>query len=159
LKTPELAKPAKQQVVPQAVPQAPAAALERLELQEAQSTRDSEAEPTSPRATTRLAAATRSHKELLAAVPAVQELSETELTKILQYVTVREYKDKEVIIEEGDASKDMFIMQSGDAVCTKEGVNDGEWPCSCIYFVQMWSGLVMMGGSPWILNGPLHFVR
>ena len=59
-------------------------------------------------------------------MPAVQELSETELTKILQYVTVREFKDKEVIIEEGDASKDMFIMQSGDAVCTKEGVNDGD---------------------------------
>ena len=126
---------AKQQAVPQAVPQAPAAALERLEPQEAQSTRDSEAEPTSPRATTRLAAAARSHKELLAAVPAVQELSETELTKILQYVTVREFKDKEVIIEEGSAGKDMFIIQSGDAVCTKEGVNHGDWPYSCIDFV------------------------
>ena len=81
-------------------------------------------------------------------MPAVQELSETELTKILQYVTVREFKDKEVIIEEGDAGKDMFIMQSGDAVCTKEGVNDGEWPCTFIDFVQMWSDLVIMGGSP-----------
>ena len=56
----------------------------------------------------------------------MQELSESELNEILQSITVREYKDKEVIIQQGDASKDMFIIQSGDAVCTKEAVNNGD---------------------------------
>ena len=99
----------------------------------------SEAGFTSPRATTEVEPAAivikSSHKELLAGVPALQKLSENELTSILQYVTVREFKDKEVIIGEGDAGEDMFFMQSGDAVCTKEGVNDGDWPYSCIDFV------------------------
>ena len=127
-KTSEHAKPAKQQ-----------AALEHLEPQEARFSRDSEAGSTSPRATAELAAIVikSSHKELLAGVPALQELSENELNEILQHVTVREYKDKEVIIEEGSAGKDMFIIQSGDAVCTKEGVNDGDWPYSFIDFVYM----------------------
>ena len=131
-KTPEYAKPAKQQA-------APAAALEHLEPQEARFSRDSEAGSTSPRATTELAAIVikSGHKELLAGVPALQELSENELTEILQHVTVREYKDKEVIIEEGSAGKDMFIIQSGDAVSTKGGVNDGDRPYSFIDFVYM----------------------
>jgi CRP-like cAMP-binding protein len=66
-----------------------------------------------------------SHRDLLAGVPALQVLSETELVEILRHVTVREYEDDEVIIQEGDEGKDMFIIQTGDAVCTKEGVNDG----------------------------------
>ena len=106
-----------------------AAALECLEPQEAhvRFSRDPEAGSTSPQATTDLVTVVKSsHKELLAGVPALQELSESELNEILQSITVREYKDKEVIIQQGDASKDMFIIQSGDAVCTKEGVNNGD---------------------------------
>jgi hypothetical protein len=133
-KTSEHAKPAKQQAALEH--------LEHLEPQEARFSRDSEAGSTSPRATAELAAIViksshKLHKELLAGVPALQELSENELTEILQHVTVREYKDKEVIIEEGSAGKDMFIIQSGDAVCTKEGVNDGDRPYSFIDFVYM----------------------
>jgi len=109
----------------------PAAALECLEPQEAhvRFSRDPEAGSTSvtPQATTDLVTVVKSsHKELLAGVPALQELSESELNEILQSITVREYKDKEVIIQQGDASKDMFIIQSGDAVCTKEAVNNGD---------------------------------
>ena len=130
-KTPEHAKPAKQQAALEH--------LEHLEPQEARFSRDSEAGSTSPRATAELAAIVikSSHKELLAGVPALQELSENELNEILQHVTVREYKDKEVIIEEGSAGNDMFIIQSGDAVCTKGGVNDGDRPYSFIDFVYM----------------------
>jgi signal-transduction protein with cAMP-binding, CBS, and nucleotidyltransferase domain len=68
-----------------------------------------------------------SDRELLTAVPALEALSHRELNQILKHVKVRECKDKEIIIEEGDEGKDMFIIKTGNAVCTKAGLNGGDW--------------------------------
>ena len=66
------------------------------------------------------------YKSLLAKVPALNALKESELNQILEHVEIRTFQDGEAIVAEGENGVDMFIIESGEAICTKVGINDGK---------------------------------
>jgi CRP-like cAMP-binding protein len=48
------------------------------------------------------------------------------MAAIAQMLEVGRFKAGEAIIVEGTQGQEMYIVETGTAVCTKEGVNDGE---------------------------------
>ena len=66
-----------------------------------------------------------STRSLVLGVPALQALQPDEVDRIIKLVEVVTFDDGDIIVEEGADGVDMFIIQTGKAVCTKIGVNDG----------------------------------
>jgi hypothetical protein len=54
-------------------------------------------------------------REVLAGMPLFRGLTERELLRVMQSVQVREYRDDDVIIKEGDRGDELFIVLSGVA--------------------------------------------
>ena len=68
---------------------------------------------------------TYSHMRMLQTVPLLKAMSAEELKKIASNLEVCRYAPGEKVITEGNTDQAMFVVNSGTAVCTKEGVNDG----------------------------------
>ena len=68
---------------------------------------------------------TYNHMRLLQTVPLLKGMTAEELGRIATNVEVCRYAPGEKVITEGNTDQAMFVVASGTAVCTKEGVNDG----------------------------------
>lgn len=64
---------------------------------------------------------TEAHKHMryLKKVPLLKHLSAVELRSLVMSLEVCRFSAGEAVITEGDNDKDMFIVESGTAVCTK----------------------------------------
>jgi CRP-like cAMP-binding protein len=59
------------------------------------------------------------HMRYLQQVPLLKHISAAELNSIVMSLEVCHFSGGEVVIKEGDTGKDMFIVESGTAYCTK----------------------------------------
>ena len=67
------------------------------------------------------------HTNTLKKVPLLESLSVEELRQTAAALEVHYYKPGEFVIKEGDDTDvSMYIIESGTALCTKEGVNEGK---------------------------------
>ncbi|MBL8607151.1 MAG: Stp1/IreP family PP2C-type Ser/Thr phosphatase [Myxococcales bacterium] len=60
-------------------------------------------------------------REVLAKMPLFARLTERELLRVMQAVQVREYKDGEVVIREGDRGEELFIVLRGQVRVSRGG--------------------------------------
>jgi signal-transduction protein with cAMP-binding, CBS, and nucleotidyltransferase domain len=61
------------------------------------------------------------HMRMLQTVPLLQNLSSDELSEIVDTLEICRYTTGQDVITEGEVSQDMFVVESGTAVCTKIG--------------------------------------
>lgn len=67
------------------------------------------------------------HMSTLKTVPLLEHLSALELRDTAEALEVHYFKPGEPVIVEGDDTDvSMYIVESGTALCTKEGINDGK---------------------------------
>ena len=59
--------------------------------------------------------------EVLRTIPLLSTLSTEELIKMVDSLEVCRFSAGQNVITDGDVSQDMFIVESGSAVCTKIG--------------------------------------
>jgi len=93
-------------------------------------------------------------REVLAHMPLFSRLTERELLRVMQAVEVREYKDGDVVIREGDKGDELFIVldgkvrvQRGDQILTHLGQGEHVGEMALIRSVPRSATVTAVGGA------------
>ncbi len=93
-------------------------------------------------------------RDILAHMPLFSRLTERELLRVMQAVEVREYKDGDVVIREGDKGDELFIVldgkvrvQRGDQVLTHLGQGEHVGEMALIRSVPRSATVTAVGGA------------